>query len=281
MELVLALDIGGTNTRAALVDRDYNIKAVEIRPTIRGDKEAFLANIRSTVELLGDGIKEVKAIAGGVPGRVRHDGYVYALPNVGVSEIPIASYLEETFERPSYIINDAEAAVLGEANIGTWKSLSSIMFVTVSTGVGAALARGGRLVSSSYEAGHSVLPYEGKLYEFEHLCSGEGLRRLAHLNGLTIDSARAFFGLVSEKDERALKTYRDWIALFGKWFRMMDEAFAPEAFVLTGGVMKSAGLFLDDLREAARPARLEKCALGEEAGLLGAAAYAWQKAEGK
>ena len=246
MGLVLALDIGGTNTRAALVDENYDIKGIEIRPTIRGDREAFLENIKKTIEMLGDDVRDVKAIAGGVPGRVRYDGYVYALPNVGVSEIPIAEYLAKEFEKPSYIINDAEAAVLGEAN---------------------------------NEAGHTLIPYKGHLYEFERLCSGEGLKRLSALNGLSIESAKDFFALVSGKNPLAIKVYEDWLELFGKWFRMLNDSFAPSAFVLTGGVMKSENVFFSDLRKAAAPSRLEKCALGQEAGLLGAAAYAWQMAK--
>ena len=134
-------------------------------------------------------------------------------------------------------------------------------------------------MASSSQAGHTVLPYQGKLYEFEHLCSGEGLKRLSALNGLAVESARDFFQLVKGKNELALKVYRDWIGLFAKWFKMLNAAFAPEAFALTGGVMKSEDVFIEDLRKAACPARLEKCALGQEAGLLGAAAYAWQKAE--
>lgn len=279
MGLVLALDIGGTNTRAALVDENYDIKGIEIRPTLRGDREAFLENIKKTIEMLGDDVRDVKAIAGGVPGRVRYDGYVYALPNVGVSEIPIAEYLAKEFGKPSYIINDAEAAVLGEANIGSWKKFPSIFFITVSTGVGAALARNGKLLSSSYEAGHTLIPYQGRLYEFERLCSGEGLKRLSALNGLSIESAKDFFALVSGKNPLALKVYEDWLELFGKWFRMLNDSFAPSAFVLTGGVMKSENVFFSDLRKAAAPSRLEKCALGQEAGLLGAAAYAWQMAK--
>ncbi len=278
MGLVLALDIGGTNTRAALVDEGYRIKGIEIRPTLRGDKDAFLSNIRKTIEMLGDDVEEVKAIAGGVPGRVRHDGFVYALPNVGITDIPIASYLEKEFGRPSYVINDAEAAVLGEANIGSFKDLESLFFVTISTGVGAALARKGRLLSSSYEAGHTLVEYHGKLYELEHLCSGEGIKRLAALNGLHVDGARDFFELATGGVPLALRVYHDWIKLLSTWFKMLNATFEPTAFVLTGGVMKSEDAFFGELRKAAAPARLEKCALGQEAGLLGAAAYAWQMA---
>lgn len=281
MAYVLALDIGGTNTRAALVDKDFKLVKTNIIPTVGKDNADFFSNIVKCVRGLGKGLSEVVAIAGGVPGRVRHDGHVYALPNVGkgIYEIPLAEMLRKEFGVPAYIINDAEVAVLAEANLGTYKDSKSLIFVTVSTGVGMAFAREGKIASSSYEAGHSIVYYRDEPYELEHLCSGRGIVRLSEKNGRKVKDARDFFKYVKKADAKAQEAYDDWLHLLSKWFRSLQEAFEPDCFVLTGGVTKSSDVFLEDLRRFACPARLELASCGQEAGLLGAAVYAWQKAE--
>ncbi len=91
MKKVIGLDIGGTNTRAALINENYEIEKTVIRPTVSGDLPSFLESIAKAVEDLGPGLEGVSALAGGVPGRVRQDGYVYALPNVHISSIPLSS----------------------------------------------------------------------------------------------------------------------------------------------------------------------------------------------
>lgn len=278
MRKVIALDIGGTNTRVALVDESYNILAEVIRDTVRGSTEEFLESVASIIEAAVPNRDGVIAIAAGVPGRVRVDGHIDALPNIGIENIPLARFLSERFHLPAFILNDAEVASLAEANVGPLKDHPSLYFVTISTGVGGALTREGKLIHSSYEVGHTMTSYHGSLYEFEHLASGTGLVRLAGLNGLSIASAKEFFSLVQSKDPLALRVYEDWVALLGGWFSMVQDAFHPDVFALTGGVMKSADLFFEDLRVAAKGCHLECAGCGQRAGLLGAAAYGFQKA---
>ena len=274
---VIALDIGGTNTRVALVDEEYNILAEVIRDTVRGSTEDFLESVASIIEAAVPNREGVLAIAAGVPGRVRVDGHIDALPNIGIENIPLASFLSQRFGLPAFILNDAEVASRSEANVGPLKNHPSLYFVTISTGVGGALTRGGKLIHSSYEVGHTMTSYHGSLYEFEHLASGTGLVRLSGLNGLSIASAKDFFSLVEAKDPLALRVYADWISLLGEWFSMVQEAFHPDVFALTGGVMKSADLFFEDLRLAAKGCRLERAGCGQRAGLLGAAVYGFQQ----
>jgi glucokinase len=216
-------------------------------------------------------------LATGVPGRVRYDGFIYALPNIHIENIPLASYLSKEFSRPAFVINDAEVAALAEANVGPFKKAKSLYFVTISTGVGGALTIGGELRNSSYEAGHTMTPYHGEIHEFEHMASGVGLRRLADMNGLQIESAREFFELVKNKNPQALAVYQDWIKLVADWLEMIQEAFTPEVFTLTGGVMKSAAIFFDDLKRASPHCHLELCGCGQEAGLIGAAVLGFQR----
>lgn len=270
MRKILALDIGGTNTRAALINEDYEIESVVINPTPFGDLDAFLSNVIATAREAQKG-EEIIAVSAGLPGRVRWDGYIDAMPNVGVKDVHLAETLNKEFGLPVYVRNDAEVAALAEANLGPNSKYGSLYFVTISTGVGGALTINGDLVNSSYEVGHTLFEYKGELHEFEHYASGRGLIRLARSNGLEVEGARDFFSKLEAGDPLALKIKEDWLDLLAKWINMDQENFEPEVFALTGGVMKSADLFLDELRAKCPHSILNRCHFDQQAGLIGAA----------
>lgn len=162
MKKIVALDIGGTNTRVALINEKYEIESIKIEPTVVGDTNLFLENVKKTVTEAITDWDDVLCLATGVPGRIRYDGFIYALPNIHIENVPLASYLSDVFKKPAYVINDAEVAALAEANVGPWKKAHSLYFVTISTGVGGALTVNGKLVNSSYEAGHTMTRYHGR-----------------------------------------------------------------------------------------------------------------------
>ncbi len=272
---VVSLDIGGTNTRAALIDEKHEILKTNILPTVRGDVGAFLDNVKKCVIGLGD-ISDVAAFGGGVPGRVRKDGFVYALPNVGVAEIPLADYLREAFGKPAYIANDAEIAALAESNLGEYKDAKSLYFATISTGFGGALTIGGKLKETSYEVGHSVFSFKGRYIEFEHYTSGGGILNLARENGLVASSTKEFFDLVRSGDPIAKQSLDEWLGLVSSFFNMVQRDYSPEVFALTGGVMRSSDCFLEDLRKLCPDSDLRLCSFKEEAGLQGGAVLAYQ-----
>lgn len=277
MKKVIALDIGGTNTRVALIDEKYNILSEIINPTLRGKTDVFLENVAKTIDECVKDFTDVVALAMGVPGRVRYDGFIAALPNIHIKNIPLADYLSNRYHLPAYVINDAEVAALAEANLGKYKDSKSLYFVTISTGVGGAFTRNGKIVNSSYEVGHTMFDYKGETHEFEHMASGTGIIKLASMNGLEIKNAREFFGMVRENNPIAMPIYHDWIHLLASWLEMNQFNFEPEIFTLTGGVMKSADLFFKDLKEACPHCKLELCSYGQEAGLMGAAVLGFQK----
>ena len=272
MKQVIALDIGGTNTRLALVDEKYNILRVEIRPTVTGSKERFLSSVLSIIK---DNVKDFSqfcAIAAGVPGRVSPDGYIAALPNIGIEDIPLAEYLHKETGLPVFVKNDAEVACIAEANVGPYANKESLYFVTISTGVGGALARNGNIYPSSSEPGHVLVEYKGELREFEHLASGNGVVNLAKSEGMEVSSAKEFFEAYAGGDAKAREVFPLWLNLLASWFKATQSAFQPDVFVLTGGAMKSKEVFLDKLREAAPECNIQECGCGQNAGLLGAAA---------
>jgi len=277
MSQVLALDIGGTNVRVALIDDKYQIIKVSRQATMVGNLDIFLTQVSEAIRDLGVDLSQVKAVGIGVPGRVRASGHIDSLPNIKIQDVPLTAYLKERLALPIYIRNDAEMAALAEAKFGAGRGHPSMFFVTISTGLGGAFVRDGRLSYASDEVGHTLFKYQGKHYELEQLASGSGIVRLSALNGLSVTRAQEFFALLEKSDAGAMRVYEDWIILLVKFVAMVQTLFEPAVIAVTGGVMRSKHLFFEDLKRRVPGSILKPAEFGDDAGLIGAANYAFDR----
>ncbi|MFA5235530.1 MAG: ROK family protein [Bacilli bacterium] len=271
MKPIIAMDIGGTNMRIALIDERFRILKVMRFPTLVGDKAAFMNQVAATIEALGSDMKDVSAISIGVPGQVDASGHIKTLPNIHIDDVALAPFLEERFHKPVHIRNDAEMAALCEAKLGAGKRHKRTYFVTISTGVGGALVVNHALVNSSYEIGHTLFPYKGKFYEFERIASGSGLIALCAMNGLEIQATSLFFSLVNSGNPQALAIFEDWLDLMATFLNRVQNLFEPDIIALTGGVMKSRDVFFEKLARKVHRVPVVPAEFGDDAGLMGAA----------
>lgn len=275
MKQVIAMDIGGTNMRIALIDANYRMLKVMRFPTIVGDKDMFMHQIAQSIHELDVSMKEIDAITIGVPGRVDSDGHIATLPNIKIQDISLPPFLRRRFHVPVYIRNDAEMAALAEANLGAGKHVRRTFFITISTGVGGALVVDHELKYSSDEIGHTLFLYKNKYYEFEQIASGTGIINLCALNGLSVQAPSLFFSLVNSNNPEALNVFEDWLTLMSAFIENIQTLFEPDIIAITGGVMKSKDLFFDKLARRLPHSRLVKADFGDDAGLMGAASYAF------
>lgn len=275
MKNVISLDIGGTNFRVAKIDSSLKMIESSSSSTIKNNLDLFCMQL---IEMINKTIDENSiAISLGVPGRVNSvTGYVYALPNIGISNFDLVQILFEKFRIPVYIKNDAEMAVLAESVIGAGKDYDSTYFITISTGLGGAFSFHENNVISSAEIGHTLVKYGISYYEFEEIASGTGLVKLAKLNRYIISSSKELFDAVGQNDTKAKKIYGDWLSIMKKFFNLINETFTPDIIVITGGVMKSKACFFSELQKQSKIPVLE-CKTGENAGLFGAAIYAFKQ----
>ncbi len=277
MRKIIALDIGGTNCRIALINENYAIEKSIIKSTECGSVDVFLSQIKNIVLELGID-KDVVAISVGVPGRIRQDGFIYELPNINISNIPLSEYLSSTFSLPVFVKNDAQLAGLSEAILGTGKNKKRLFFVTISTGIGGALIVDGEIQPIGEEIGHTLIKYKNSHYEMEHLASGTGLIKLAKCNDLEIDKAYQLFELLKNDNIRAVQTYNDWLSILTSFFDFVQKYFTPDVISITGGVMKSSDYFWNDLTNMNKRSNIVKCYFDQDAGLVGAACYGFMKA---
>ena len=275
MKHVIALDIGGTNLRAAIVNENYQLIHVDVQPTPLNDLQAFLSQIKKSIDgLLKSGIK-IQAIACGVPGRVDALGGIDILPNIGIRHVPLKSFLESTYHLPVTIKNDAVMAAVAEGNLGFGKPLSSSYFITISTGIGAAFIANHELKHSSEEIGHMLIPFGNGVEEFEKVASGQGIINLAKHHGVNLPDAKTFFARVDKKDPLVMPIFQQWLDYLTHFLKFVDQYYRPQAFIFTGGVMKSKAYFWDQLQSAVPHIPLALAQFGQDAGIIGAANLAF------
>lgn len=276
--------------RAAVVDRTGEVLEASRVPTPQGDPHPdALVNLISSV-LGRPAATGVTTAVLGLPGQVNYRfgtlEWAPHIPSSWLGELT-AEGLAAVLGVEVSLANDADLAVVGEAYFGAGQGYSDVAFVTISTGVGAGVVLGRKLVHGSRsiaEVGHTVIDrvaYQAGLPStFEDQASGTALARLGAAAGLSGGGAEVE-RLAGAGDRRAAKVWESMIEAVAIGVGNLAEVFCPEVIVVGGGVGLSPGL-LDSLRAhlaLRRPPQVRgelevvRAALGDDAGLVGAAAW--------
>jgi glucokinase len=286
-DAVLAVDVGGTQLRAAIVDADGSVheRRSQRTPQDTSCPDALLA---LTAEVRAS--RRVNHAVIGLPGVVNYrDGCLHHAPNLPAGWAPHLNRaaLEKHLGVPVELANDADAAAVGEALFGAGRGYHDVVYLTVSTGIGAGVVLGGRLVAgtrSTAEVGHTILDLrarqEGRPSTLEELGSGTALGRLAAAADLPSDGEKVL-ELVRCGDRNARRVWDGVVDAVAAGVHNLVHLFAPDVVVLGGGVGRTQDL-LEPVRAAVRsqtdPSRgtsvqVVGAALGDDAGLVGAAGW--------
>jgi glucokinase len=305
MDYVIAIDLGGTQLRAAVVDAAGTIITHSRAPTlVHEGPDAVIRRVLDMVSqvrpslpiggrLLGVGI--------GAPGPLDPEtGRIYAPPNMpGWDNVPLRDVVATATGLPVALGNDANAAALAEWRFGGGRGLRHMVYVTVSTGIGGGVISDGRLLlgrlGSAAEVGFQILdPTTGAV--FEDLASGTGIARAAAA-AMPQDPTSMLHRLatpatvtaahVSEAhaagDPLAVELMRREARLLGIGFVNILHLFSPELILVGGSVALKNPWLIEEARAIAyanarvplyREVPIELARLGEPAGILGAAALA-------
>jgi glucokinase len=278
---VLAVDLGGTKTATALVDRDGVMESRR--------KFAAAHTLEGSVDQIASAADGAAAIGVIVPGIYTPTTGRAWCPNLwGTDEVPLLEALQRKVSAPIVIDSDRSGYVLGESWLGAARGLRDVVFLSISTGIGAGILSDGRIVCGAHGIAGAVgwfalNPDWDQRYArsgcWESEAAGPAIARLfgATDASVVVDAARAH-------DPAA----RDALVHAARYSAMgianLISVLNPEAVVLGGGVIHGAGdLLLDTIRSevvrwaqpiAASRCRIELSQLGEDAGLLGAARLA-------
>ncbi len=306
MDFLIALDIGGTQMRAARflpgerTPQEIRKQATQ-EPGSTPEETLF-----ALVERIWPEEGGVRAIAAALPGPVDSQrGMLLTAPNIPQwRAYPLANRLEAHFSVPAAIDNDANLAALGEWRFGAGRGHHYLLYLTVSTGIGGGVILDDRILHGARglagELGHlTVVPDGprcgcGQRGHLEAVASGTAIARDVHLaleNGAPSTlkrrpppTAEQIARAAAQGDALAREALAKAGYCIGVALADYLHIFNPTCLIIGGGVSRSGDLLLAPLRRALRthvmsPEYLQgltvtTAALGDEAGLMGALALA-------
>ncbi len=315
MRYALGVDIGGTSIKCSFVSESGEMVSrfsfgVDRKAPQNAIFDELVEAIENQLPFFG---KDFVGIGVGCPGGINPEkGTCDYATNLGWKDFPIAPMLEKHFEKPCFIENDANAALLGEIYFGVAKNYKNVVFLTLGTGVGSGLYLNGHIFSGNEgkgaELGHTSIELNGRLCG----CGRRGcLECYASASALTKDAAWAMahhpeskmwdycktpermngaivFEAEKQGDETAKEVVREYISYLGEGCLNFCNAFRPEAIILGGGVARQGEYlrskvqdYLDRnryglLRVNPPKTKVLISALGSDAGIYGAAALCFE-----
>ncbi len=304
-EVLISVDLGGTNIRAARLDHGLNILD-RVQTDTRTDLgcETIIDRIKQQIKLVlpTDGSR-VTAIGVSTPGPVNpRTGILVAPPNLGdCYNVPLQQILEDEFGKRVYLGNDANVAALAEVARGAAKGARDAIFMTLSTGIGGGIITDGRMLLGKdglgAEVGHMVMLVGDRVSTLEKEAAGPALARQAKARieagessairemvsgDLTRISGRTVGDAANKGDRLAIEIVQRAGRLVGLGVTTLLHLFNPEVLVFGGGVSRIGSLLFDPMHEAIHEAALDKAywehlkvvpaALGDNVSIIGAGA---------
>ena len=310
--IVLGLDIGGTKLAVAVVTAEGVAHATRIEPT-RPDQgpnvtipRLFAMGQRAIVEA-GLGPVSAVGVSCGGPLDAAAGVLIGPLHLPTWVDIPIVTLAQREFTVPATLENDATAAALAEQRYGHGRGLATMIYLTISTGVGGGAVLNGHLhrgaAGNGGEFGHILVRSGGRPCLcgrrgcLERYASGTSIARRAteavarrgqesSLARLKAIRAEDVVAAARAKDPLAREIWAETTELLAIALTDLVNVFEPDLVVLGGGVTRAGNALLDPVRAAvhrdamppaARAVRIKITALGDQVGVIGAAAIAFDR----
>jgi len=312
MNLVVAVDIGGTQIRTAVYEPNDSTPLKLQRVESQALKPGVYERLVKTIEAVWPGREQVTAIGFSSPGPLDpHRGIILATPNIPEwKDFPVRAKLSEHFGVPVHIDNDANLAGLAEWKYGAGRGHHNVLYLTISTGIGGGVIIEDRLLQGYHglaaEVGHTIIDPDGPLCgcghrgHVESFSSGPAIARYVNeqlaagvKSTLQADpnlSARQVADAALQGDALAIAAFAragEYLGIgVANYLAILD----PSIIIFGGGVSRAGDLLFKPFEESLRknilhPRYLEdlvitRAALGDDAGLLGARALAELRTEG-
>jgi glucokinase len=298
MKYAVAIDIGGTNTRVALIDEEKNIVERNQFSTNSDDPNETLQKIADVIagyeyEVVGAGMS--------CPGPLDLiNGTILTPPNLKGKwhNLKVAEELSRLCGIPVYLDNDANLAALAEAVIGEGKNYRHVQFLTVSTGLGAGYVVDRKIYLGSHGFANEVAncimiqdgPSHGSILPggIEAISSGTAITERAKKAGLSVAHAGEVNDLAKAGDKIAIQIMADAKNYLANFIGFIYAFADPEIVILGGSVALKIDGFVEEVEALVKEKvydimkpliRVRKSTLNEDSGLLGAACLAFLKTQ--
>ena len=288
------IDIGGTNTRIALIDEAYEIIQRIQFPTDVNNPHATLQKIQETVQSFSVAIAGVGLSC---PGPLDlKQGIILDTPNLkgGWHGLAVSKELSARLKVPVFLENDANLACLAEAVLGQGKDYSYVQFLTISTGLVSGLVIDKKIYQGAHGFAHEIAniplwrngPSHGSIYPggVEAICSGTAITTRAKKAGLDVEHAGDVYSLACSQNQTAIDIMEDAKEYLANTIAIIYAFVDPEIVILGGSVAIKIPGFVEDVEQRVKTkvypniqplVKVVKTNLSEDSGLLGAACLAF------
>ncbi len=296
--MLLAIDLGGTEAKIGLADGEGRIhKKASAGVSEDGYRTPIVESaIHAAKQFMAEYPCEIRGVAVSACGQIDPEsgtviGTNGRIPHYEGTNIKAA--MERAFEKETWVLNDANAALLGECFTGRAKGLKDVILITLGTGVGGGVLSGGRLLGGAGgiagELGHFTLRADGpacpcgKRGCFEHYASASALvSRCEAASGKSGLNGKIIFREAEKGNPVIQAEVSAWIRDIAEGLTGLIHIFNPEMVLIGGGVSAQEELLIRPLRERilqeAMPRfseglRIERALLGNDAGMVGAVRF--------
>ncbi len=313
--LMVGVDVGGTKIAAGVVDEQGQVYSRVKQPTYTSSPEVTLHCIATAVNeaIAAAGIDRVHigGVGLGIPGKVDPQQGIGVLSvNLGWRDVPVRSWLEDALGLPCAIENDVRAAILGESQYGAGRGVSNLVYLSLGTGIAAAVLVAGQLWRGAHglagEIGHTVFVADGVPCRcgargcLEALAAGPALAlraqeeiragRASLLQRVAANhadlTAEHVFAAAAQGDDLANQILCEAASHIAYAIYLLAMAYDPQMVVLGGGLAQEGGPLMEAVRsgvvrwmeqapifrEILDEQSLRLTSLQRDAGILGAAA---------
>jgi len=311
-KLIVGVDLGGTQIRAALADDEGSIlRRTSCLTLAEEGVKPVVGRIKGAIyEVMGATEREqLQGIGIVAPGPVAlRKGIVRDAPNLpGWKNVPLKTLMEAEFGLPVVVGNDANLAALAEQRFGAGQGVSDLIYITVSTGIGGGIITDNRLLLGAQgfaaEVGHQTIEAHGPRCKcgnigcLEALAAGPAIARcarelvrtgigtaIADLVGGDLDkiTAKVVNQAAQAGDPVAIELFRQAGFYIGVGIVNLLHLFNPSLIVIGGSVTKAGDLLFEPIRATVRERAMASyywentpivpATLGDDVGLLGAVA---------
>lgn len=296
MKCIVSVDIGGTEIKIGKFINDRLIQKQTIKTNVNDNGEYILSDIFNIIDQMIED-DEMMALGIGVPGPVIN-GIVLGAQNLKWKEKNIKQIVLDRYPTTlCTVLNDANAATLGEMMYGGGIGYQNFVFMTIGTGIGGGIVIDNELIEGSTgscgEIGHIRVGFSNErkctcgLFDcVEQYASATGivitayqtrLNRETKLNDTTILTSKMIFDLAKAGDVVALEVIDKMVEKLSTALSQVANTINPEAFVIGGGVSKAGEFLIQKLEKrfkelaffSVRDVKFELAKLGNDAGIFG------------
>ena len=301
----IGVDLGGTNLRAAAIDRGGKVLSrMSVPASYEAGPQHIIGEIVTAVQRirLECGNETLAGVGIGVPGYIdMHAGVILGAANLpGFEGFPIRDEIQRHLSTYIILENDANAAAVGEMWMGAGQNVKNMILLTLGTGIGGGIIIDGKVLHGSQgmagEFGHMTVFPDGNpcgcgnygcLEKHASASAITAMGRMMHFQH-EVETAADVFELATAGNKRAVMVFEAMGRALGIALANLMNVFNFSLYVLSGGPLPAWDFFAPSMfTEVKRRAftyertnpRVEKALLGADAGLFGAAYLPFQAAE--